>query len=83
MGLANLNTGAFVAAPFGGLLWAFGACGLRIGFLFAWAKFKGRRFNAFDRPIPQHVSRPGAFDERENDAVLEQRVEAGGKGRFF
>ncbi|KAF1841348.1 uncharacterized protein K460DRAFT_369381 [Cucurbitaria berberidis CBS 394.84] len=75
--------GAFMAAPFGGLLWAFGACGLRIGFLFVWAKVKGHRFTALDRPIPRQIARPGAFDEHENDAVLEHSVAAGGKGKFF
>ncbi|KAJ4373812.1 hypothetical protein N0V83_002551 [Neocucurbitaria cava] len=77
--------GAFVAAPFGGLLWAFGACGLRIAFLFVWAKVKGHRFDALDRPIPRMTTRPGAFDEhdQEIDAVLEQSVEAGTKGKFF
>ncbi|CAO2657737.1 Nn.00g038630.m01.CDS01 [Neocucurbitaria sp. VM-36] len=75
--------GAFVAAPFGGLLWAFAACGLRIAFLFVSAKVKGHRFDALDRPIPRMVSRSGAIDQHENDAVLEQSVEAGTKGKFF
>jgi hypothetical protein len=79
---ANLYAGAFVAAPFGGLLWAFGACALRIGFLFVLAKIKGHRFDALDRPVPRHAARPGAFDEQESDAVLEHRtVEHSGK--FF
>ena len=75
--------GAFVAAPFGGLLWAFGACGLRIAFLWIMAKVKGHRFDAFDRPIPSHVSRLGAPDEHEDETVLEHTVETGSKGKFF
>jgi hypothetical protein len=81
---ANGSVGAFVAAPFGGLLWAFGACGLRIGFLFVMAKVMGHRFDALDRPIPQNITRAGAFDERENDTVLEgSTVEESPKGKFF
>jgi hypothetical protein len=80
----NTCVGAFVAAPFGGLLWAFGACGLRIAFLFVMAKVRGHRFDALDRPSPQHITRPGAFDEREHDAVLEGRtIEEAPKGKFF
>jgi len=43
--------GAFVAAPFGGLLWGFGALGLRLAYQFIDAKIKGHRFDALDRPI--------------------------------
>ncbi|KAI8937618.1 hypothetical protein NX059_005328 [Plenodomus lindquistii] len=77
--------GAFVAAPFGGLLWALGACGLRIAFLWIMAKVRGHRFDALDRPIPRHITRPGALDshDHENEAVLEQSVEASPKGKFF
>lgn len=82
---ANKQIGAFVAAPFGGLLWAFGACGLRIAFLWTMARVKGHRFDALDRPIPLELTRPGALDshDHENDAVLEQTVETTPKGRFF
>lgn len=79
---SNRHVGAFVAAPVGGLLWAFGACGLRIGFLWVRARVQGRRFDAFDRPIPQPIDRPGAFDD--HDAVIENSsVQAGHKGTFF
>lgn len=44
--------GAFVAAPVGGLLWGFGALGLRLAFQFVRAKMAGRRFDALDRPFP-------------------------------
>ncbi|KAH8726856.1 hypothetical protein GQ44DRAFT_612851, partial [Phaeosphaeriaceae sp. PMI808] len=76
--------GAFVAAPFGGLLWAFGACGLRIAFLFVMAKVKGHRFDALDRPIPHRVSHPSALDEHENETNLVHNTnEARTKGKFF
>jgi len=42
--------GAFVAAPFGGLLWGFGALALRLTYQFIDAKIKGHRFDALDRP---------------------------------
>jgi hypothetical protein len=76
------HLGAFVAAPFGGLLWAFGACGVRIAFLYIWARVKGHRFDALDRPAPRHTSQPGAFDS-DNDAVLEHTVETHKSGQFF
>ncbi|KAI4956610.1 hypothetical protein J4E91_000823 [Alternaria rosae] len=76
--------GAFVAAPFGGLLWAFAACTLRIGFLWVKAKLQGRRFDAFDRPLPRNIDRPGAFDEHDGEAVIEHSsIENGNKGKFF
>ncbi|KAJ4312765.1 hypothetical protein N0V94_007274 [Neodidymelliopsis sp. IMI 364377] len=75
--------GAFVAAPFGGLLWAFGACAVRISSLWVWAKVKGHRFDALDRPVPRPLTHPGAFDADENDAVLEHTVETGKSGKFF
>lgn len=42
--------GAFVAAPFGGLLFGCAACACRIGFQYLWAKRTGARFDALDRP---------------------------------
>jgi Na+/proline symporter len=42
--------GAFVAAPFGGLLWGFGALAVRLAFQYLHAKVKGYRFDALDRP---------------------------------
>ncbi|KAJ4988917.1 hypothetical protein SVAN01_05541 [Stagonosporopsis vannaccii] len=72
--------GAFVAAPFGGLLWAFGACALRIATLWVWSRIRGHRFDALDRPVPR---RAGAFDADEGETVLESRVEAGKSGKFF
>ena len=82
--IADLFVGAFVAAPFGGLLWALGAFVLRISISWVHAKVKGHRFDAFDRPRPlepiDFVGR-GSMDE-EREAV--NRVEASSiKGKFF
>lgn len=83
LSVANEISGAFVAAPVGGLLWAFGACALRISFLWIMAKVGGHRFDAFDRPVPRHVAQPGAFDEQEHTAVLDSSTVEGHKGKFF
>ncbi|KAL1837349.1 hypothetical protein VTJ49DRAFT_3960 [Mycothermus thermophilus] len=48
--------GAFVAAPVGGFLWGFAALCLRLGIQYVWAKRKGVRFDALDRPQVWHVS---------------------------
>ncbi|KAJ4298477.1 hypothetical protein N0V88_003507 [Collariella sp. IMI 366227] len=61
--------GAFVAAPVGGLLWGFGALGLRLGIQYVRAKAKGERFNGLDRPVA--VGEPQLVD-----------AEAGGDGGF-
>ena len=42
--------GAFVAAPVGGMLWAFGAAGLRLAVQWVLCWRKGMRFDGFDRP---------------------------------
>lgn len=46
--------GAFVVAPFGGLLFGFAACALRIAFQYLLAKRKGHRFDALDRPVSRY-----------------------------
>ncbi|KAK7897649.1 hypothetical protein LTR67_004279 [Exophiala xenobiotica] len=48
--------GAFVAAPVGGALWAFAAFGFRIAVQWAWAKKKGVRFDALDKPSAPSAS---------------------------
>jgi Na+/proline symporter len=48
--------GAFVCAPFGGLVWGFGALGLRLTFQYVHAKIRGHRFDALDRPA--YLDRP-------------------------
>ncbi|KAL5381768.1 hypothetical protein DPSP01_006952 [Paraphaeosphaeria sporulosa] len=74
--------GAFVAAPFGGLLWGFGACGLRLATLWVFAKVRGHRFDALDRPIPR-VLHTEAEDEREAERVLERPSDKALYGKFF
>lgn len=44
--------GAFVIAPFGGLLFTFMTAGLRIGVLFLYSKFSGAPFTALDKREP-------------------------------
>lgn len=75
-------TGAFVAAPVGGLLWGFGACGLRLATLYVVSRIKGHRFDALDRPIPQ-TQYGEAFEDREAERVLEPTDEAKKSGKFF
>lgn len=73
--------GAFVAAPVGGLLWGFGACGLRILFQFIMARYKGHRFDALDRPAtlpsPPFYNEDGAADE------IGEQVNSKQDGKFF
>lgn len=74
--------GAFVAAPFGGMLVGFMACGARLGFKYVRAKRLGQRFDGFDRPVLV----------RDDDSVAEQVDIVGGNeasrtskvvGKFF
>ena len=82
-----------MAAPVGGLLWGFGACALRIGWLWIQAKRKGLRFDAFDRPpVQHHQSSMGGSQEISSDETREEEerqeheisfpIEAQ-KGRFY
>lgn len=69
--------GAFVAAPIGGLLFGFGACGTRIASLWVWAKVRGTRFDALDRPVELE-------GEEEQEEVLRQTEQMDRKGgKFF
>lgn len=70
--------GAFVAAPFGGLLWGFAACGVRLAALWCVARARGHRFDALDKPIPRV-----AEEEREAERVLERVDDKGVYGKFF
>ena len=82
--------GAFLAAPLGGLIWAFGAFVLRVGTLYILSRLvKGRRFDAFDRPAvvdaaPGPYSPEGSEDETVTAAttepILHVRTQ---KGKFF
>lgn len=74
--------GAFVAAPFGGLIAGFLACGCRIAVLYVRAKVTGRRFEALDRPA--YLTQQEA--EEEDDELTTRVVEPGvgkGDGMFF
>ncbi|KAF1952672.1 hypothetical protein CC80DRAFT_596469 [Byssothecium circinans] len=68
--------GAFVAAPIGGLLWGFGACGLRLATLYIVARVRGHRFDALDRPI----LRMEPLENREAETVVGEGRKA---GKFF
>ena len=70
----SCHTGAFVAASIGGLLWGFGACALRIGWLWIQAKRKGVRFDAFDRPTAPYPP-SGSESERISADEARERVE--------
>lgn len=71
--------GAFVAAPFGGLLWGFGACALRLAALWVLAKVKGHRFDALDRPAYLDRRIEGDSDADPTAAL----VVVDNKGKFF
>lgn len=82
--------GAFVAAPVGGLLWGFGALGLRLGIQYVRARVKGQRFDALDRPLPHgppqlvdpETGREAGFgDEMENSSDAPGLTKTTGK--FF
>lgn len=74
-------TGAFVAAPFGGLLWGFGACGLRLATLYIVARVRGHRFDALDKPIPS--IQPVDPEDREAEHVFERADDKAIYGKFF
>lgn len=82
---ANRTLGAFVAAPFGGLLWGLGAFALRIGCQWTLAKVKGHRFDSFDQP-PQRTpsSLPDRQDSLNGDSQPVTHLEIPpAKGKFF
>lgn len=72
--------GAFVAAPFGGLLFGLVACAARIGFQYVWAKRKGVRFEALDRPVSRDEDSIGDRVDivRDDSAATSKQV-----GKFF
>jgi hypothetical protein len=78
--------GAFVAAPVGGLLWGFGALGVRLAYQFIAARITGRRFDALDRPAHSdtliHTEPEYAGNEAREDAE-DGIVTVDHKGRFF
>lgn len=79
--------GAFVAAPIGGLLWGFGALGLRLAVQYIRARSTGCRFDALDRPLPAAVDnqdwqRQRGQDEDE-ETTSEVAINAKASGKFF
>lgn len=68
--------GAFVAAPFGGLIWGFLALGVRLSFQYAKAKYQGTRFDALDKPADMR-----AISSDMDEAVTDSVTSAPGK--FF
>ncbi|KAF4635123.1 hypothetical protein G7Y89_g2974 [Cudoniella acicularis] len=79
--------GAFVAAPFGGLLWGLAAFAARITYQFAYAKLKGERFDALDRPVyldRRVEGQPEYADSTEiHSDSREGIVTVDHKGKFF
>ncbi|KAK4937450.1 hypothetical protein LTR10_021902 [Elasticomyces elasticus] len=82
--------GAFVAAPVGGLLWAFAAFAFRIAVQWILAKRRGTRFDAFDKPAaPTATFYTGPHDTAEGerevyaDADGVERSSVSIKGKFF
>lgn len=79
-------SGAFVAAPTGGLLFAFAAFALRIGCLWTISKYKGQRFDAFDRPPPLDGDMDHGGHDRSSSDTPNDRPVLGSttqKGTFF
>lgn len=72
--------GAFVAAPFGGLIFGFIAMGCRLAFCFVRAKATGRRFDALDRPSPPTV---GNSSDDEAAGIVREPGVAKATGKFF
>lgn len=80
----SLTPGAFVAAPVGGLIWAFGAMALRLSFLWIKAKVRGERFDALDRPIAPLVPSIHSGGRGESDSTSDiVQGTSSVKGKFF
>ena len=78
--------GAFLAAPVGAMLWAFGALALRLAVLWVKARATGERFDALDRPVDvgrerRSFDEVGQDGEDDGDGVTSHVVKT--KGKFF
>ena len=74
--------GAFVAAPFGGLLAGFIAMALRLAVSFIIARVSGRKFDALDTPV--YLSDSQAADSYgEESAIVQEPGVAKRTGKFF
>ena len=78
-------TGAFVAAPIGGILWGFGAFLMRVSFQWIMGKVGGRRFGSFDRPAAFPSASMGApeADSDEDHGPVGGVEVSPAKGKFF
>ena len=87
--MLTLSSGAFVAAPVGGLLFAIAACLLRLSAHWIYAKSKGQRFDAFDRPVLPppavlYTGRGEAYGDTNGDEQVEEEViRPTTSGKFF
>lgn len=80
--------GAFVAAPFGGLLFGIAACALRLATLWIRAKITNTRFDALDKPAEGSIYRSGSSRRASSEAdgtYVDQSVVVppGKSGKFF
>lgn len=63
--------GAFVVAPFGGIIWGLITLAIRLGALYIRAKVKGIPFTALDRPV--HVDAP--FGNEDDQMISDDSIE--------
>jgi len=82
--------GAFVAAPFGGLIWGFGALALRLSYQYLEAKHKGTRFDALDKPAVEESLRDEGesaghivYADTDEAGPSEASVTVNRSGKFF
>ena len=79
----NLRTGAFVAAPFGAILWGFVAFASRVTVQWILAKGRGQRFEAFDHSPPLNTrlctDRGDSREEEQQPAFIAEPQ----NGKFF
>ena len=86
MSNVDILLGAFVAAPAGGLLWAFGASGLRVGSQWLLARLQGYRFDALLRHPPSTQPFLGRNEDGNTGTVGVDSPDQGTpqlKGSFF
>ncbi|ODQ77190.1 hypothetical protein BABINDRAFT_163700 [Babjeviella inositovora NRRL Y-12698] len=63
--------GAFVIAPFGGVIIGFFSCAVRLASLKVYSRVTGKPFTALDRPIPQlQAAAEAQSDSSEEDVVF-------------
>jgi hypothetical protein len=75
--------GAFVAAPLGGLVAAFIACGLRLAVAYGRSRMSGKPFDALDRPAPPPVVEDHDVGSAEDTEIVGEPGVSKGNGKFF